>query len=148
MTLSRADQFPTAPQARVERWMRYGAWEREFFPKLLGMRVEEVRLGYARLAMDYHPRLDQPAGVVHGGVISALLDSACVPAIGSLFDEVPVMATITQTTNFVGAARGVGLVGEGWVDQQTRSMAFMRSEVLTDAGDSVATASLIFRVKG
>ena len=67
LIVSRAEQFAVLPAAVSTRWLRYGQWEREFFPGLLGLRVEEVRIDYCRMRLGFRPALEQPAGVVHGG---------------------------------------------------------------------------------
>ena len=77
--MSRAEQFDLLAPDVSERWSRFGHWDRVFFPNLLGMTVQEVRVDYCRMLMPYKPELDQPAGLVHGGAIASLLDAVVVP---------------------------------------------------------------------
>src|SRR5262245_14144262 len=46
------------------------------FSHTLGLRVVDVRQGYARLELDTRDSLKQPAGVLHGGASFGLADTA------------------------------------------------------------------------
>jgi len=51
-------------------------WTADTASRDLGMRIEEVRAGYARLSMTLAPRMAQGHGTAHGGFVFALADSA------------------------------------------------------------------------
>jgi uncharacterized protein (TIGR00369 family) len=51
------------------------------FTQLLGMRLLEIEPGRSRLSMSYRPDLCQPAGIMHGGAIASLVDTAIAHAI-------------------------------------------------------------------
>lgn len=51
-------------------------WENDEASKGLGMKIEEVRLGYARLSMPVRKDMTNGQGNAHGGFIFALADSA------------------------------------------------------------------------
>jgi uncharacterized protein (TIGR00369 family) len=51
------------------------------FNQLLGMKLLEVDPGRARLSMSWRPELCQPAGILHGGMIASLVDTAIAHAI-------------------------------------------------------------------
>lgn len=58
------------------------AYFREFpFNKLLGMELVEVEPGRARLAMSWREDLCQPAGILHGGAMASLADTAIAHSI-------------------------------------------------------------------
>jgi acyl-CoA thioesterase len=50
--------------------------EQEPYPKLLGIRLVDVREGYARCEMIYRDELDNMNGIAHGGAIFSLIDQA------------------------------------------------------------------------
>jgi acyl-coenzyme A thioesterase PaaI-like protein len=81
--VSRADAYEPLPPERAAVWAGYGQWDETYFPKLIGLAVEEVRADYCRMRLPWRAELTQPAGVVHGGAIAALVDSVVVPSIGS-----------------------------------------------------------------
>src|SRR5579885_1379489 len=69
-----AARFPPLPADRAARWREFGKWDVPYFPKLVGLELEEARTDYARMRLRWRPELDQPAGVVHGGAIATLID--------------------------------------------------------------------------
>ena len=88
---------------RAERWLGYGKWEREYYPKLVGFHAELVKRDFCRMRLNYKPSLDQPAGVVHGGAIASLIDSVVVPAIGSAYDANVNFVTVNLQVQYLGA---------------------------------------------
>src|SRR5690242_12166556 len=99
------EAFAALPEHRLRRWSRFGAWERPYFPSLVGVQVEELRADYCRLRLPYRPELDQPGGAVHGGAIATLIDTVVVPAIGAGYDDVPAMLTQSMNISYLGAIR-------------------------------------------
>ena len=82
---------------------------REFMPlcATLGVRAEEYTADQVVLSLDWAPTLCTANGILHGGVIMALADSAggtC--AFLNLPGDAVGTATIESKTNFLGAVRG------------------------------------------
>lgn len=71
------------------------------FWKVLGIEVTEMDEGYARLVMPFDEKLTQPYGLVHGGALFALADSAAAVAIGSVVEPVKKFVTIEMKINFL-----------------------------------------------
>lgn len=71
------------------------------FYQLLGMKIEEVREGYARLSMKIEKKHTQLLNTVHGGATASLADSAAAwAAFGSSnLEGVPV--TVEMKINFL-----------------------------------------------
>lgn len=140
-------EFDELPPARAAAWSRFGRWETVYFPSLVGLTVDEVRLDYCRMRLPYRPELDQPAGVVHGGALATLIDTVVVPAIGGGYDEVPVMLTLSMNIAYVGAVRGEDAVAHGWVTRRGRSVVFCEAAVVSASGAPAATGSLVYQVR-
>jgi uncharacterized protein (TIGR00369 family) len=114
----------------------------------VGLQLEEVRAGYARLRLPARPEVAQVAGVIHGGALATLIDTSAVPALGTHQQDQPEMLTVSMTVNFVGVVSGEDAIGEAWVESSGRSLAFVRVEVCgADSRALAATASLVFRVR-
>lgn len=141
-----AERFPPLPPDRAATWSRFGRWDTTYFPTLVGLEVEEIRTDYCRMRLPFRPELNQPAGVVHGGAIATLVDTVVVPAVGSGYDAMPRMVTVTMNVQFLGAVAGCDAVAEGWVEQRGRSLVFCRAEVRTDDGRPAANATLVYKV--
>jgi len=147
MTSWRAEEFDLLPRSVAERWANF-CTEREtrWFPNLLGIRVEELRRDYARLSMPWRPDLNQPQGLMHGGAIATLIDTAVVPAIGTAYDDDRPFSTIEMSVRYLGPVSQEDLVAEGWVSRRGRRVVFCDVEVRTASAVKVATGSLIYVV--
>jgi uncharacterized protein (TIGR00369 family) len=143
----RANQYLPMPPSRLARWSNFGKWETEWFPKHLGIEVEEIRQDYARMRLAYRPELQQPAGVVHGGVIASMVDTVVVPAVGGGYDEPTQMFTIDISLRFLAPIINEDLVAEGWIVQRGRSIVFCDAEVRGGTSGAIAaSANLVYKI--
>lgn len=144
---TRADRFAAAPPEVQARWQTFGAWDRTYFPSLVGLVVEEVRTDYCRMRMPYRPELEQPAGVVHGGAIATLVDTVVVPAVGQAYPPDTRYSTVDMHVQYLAALTASDAVAEGWIVRRGKTMVFCEAEVL-DAGSGrlVARGLLTYHV--
>jgi len=143
-----AHRFPPLAPERLAIWDDFADWpDAMWFPKFLGLQVEEIRQDYARLRLPYRPEYEQPAGVLHGGAITSLIDTAVVPAVGSAYATRAEMLTLSLNVSFLGAVRKEDAVAEGWVTQRGRSIVFCDVVVHSASGAPAATASLVYKVR-
>jgi uncharacterized protein (TIGR00369 family) len=141
-----AERFAPLPEETASRWSQFSAWNRTYFPGLVGLQLEEVRTDYCRMRLPHRSELDQPAGVVHGGALATLIDTVVVPAIASAYDLGWNFLTLNLDMQFLGAVVGEDAIAEGWVEQRGRSIVFCRAEVTTAGGKRAATGSLTYKV--
>ena len=144
--MSRAEQFPELAPERLERWSKFGRWDTVWYPKFLGIEVEEVRQDYARMRLPYRPEFRQPAGVVHGGVVASVLDTVVVPAVGSAYDDVRRLFTIDMQVRFLAPVVEEDIVAEGWVVQRGRQIVYCDAEARTASGTVAATSTTVYKV--
>ena len=83
------------------------------FARHLGIELEEIDAGTATLGFEIKPELKQNHGVVHGGAIASLIDSATAFAIISLLPPDEHATTVDLTISYLrpltkGRARAVG----------------------------------------
>lgn len=145
----RADQFEQLSDESLQRWANFGRWpDRTYFPAVLGLEVEEIRLGYCRMRLPYNPDFEQPAGVVHGGALASLVDTVVVPAIGSAYAPGEVdYATVTMNVNYLRGVRQTDVTAEGWVTKRGRSMVFCQVVAwTTDYDKPVLEGSLVYTI--
>jgi uncharacterized protein (TIGR00369 family) len=112
----------------------------------VGLGLEEVRTDYARMRLPFRPELNQAAGVLHGGAIATLIDTAVVPAIGSGYEQMPLMFTVNMLVQYLDAVRGEDAIAEAWVEKRGRSLVFTRVEVRTASDVLAATGTLVYKV--
>lgn len=117
----------------------------------LGIEVDELGDGTARLRLPFAAHVATMGDVVHGGAIAALADTAAMAASWATDDPMPADpagATVTLHTDFLAAARSSDLVAEATVLRRGGRMCFVRVDV-RDAGEQlVATASATYRLGG
>lgn len=139
-----AEQFDLLPQAAQERWSSFGNWDQTYFPNLVGIRLDEIRRDYARMSLPWRPELNQPQGLIHGGVVATLIDTVVVPAIGSAYDGPRRFATIEMSVRYLNTIRQEDLVAEGWVTKRGSRIVFCEVEVRTASAVKVAEGNLIY----
>ena len=120
--------------------------------KALGMTVQEVDRGSAVIAMPYDTKLigDPKTGVIHGGAVSALMDTCCGAAVMSHPDNPLGTATIDLRIEYLRAAvPGQAITASATCYHVTRNVAFVRATA-HDADDQtpVAMATGTFTVEG
>jgi len=119
------------------------------FGQMLGFRVTEWRDGYVRMEMDVRPEHLNRSGVLHGGIISALLDTACGYA-GTWCTKkrhVRWAVTVSLTTHFTGQARGGTLTTVGRKRGGGRKIFFASAEVLDENGQVLGFGDSVQRYR-
>ncbi|MEM7296101.1 MAG: PaaI family thioesterase [Pseudomonadota bacterium] len=117
----------------------------------LSIRVSDVAEGAAWLAMPYDMRLvgDPETGVIHGGAVSALMDTAGGVAVITHPEGVMSTATLDLRIDYMRAAEpGQPITAHAICHHMTRSVAFVRATATEGTGDTpVAIATGTFVVE-
>lgn len=71
------------------------------FARLLGIELDEVGIGTATLGLNVRPDLKQNHGVVHGGAIASLIDTATAFAIITLLEPAERVTTVDLTISYL-----------------------------------------------
>lgn len=119
------------------------------FLRFLGTSLDEWRDGYVCVSLPLSDRHMNRAGTVHGGVLMTLLDHA--GGYCGLFCTVPgnrrYAVTLSLTSNFVAQSNSGKLLTIGERVRAGSKVFFSKSEVRTDTGVVVATASGVYRYR-
>lgn len=108
--------------------------------KKLGLRLDTLEPDLVRIAMPFDKSNVTVGRIVHGGAITALMDTAGAAASASAANmaEVTGGATSNLAISFIAAAEGVDLVAEAAVIQ--RSSRQTVSDISVRAGDGTLVA--------
>ena len=106
------------------------------FTDHLGFTLLEWREDFARIALDLQPFHLNRNGIAHGGVILSLIDDTAGAAGNwcSVPGNLRLSVTVDLTVSFVGRAAAGRLTATARVIGQGRSMFFVRTDVVDDAG--------------
>jgi uncharacterized protein (TIGR00369 family) len=113
----------------------------------LGIELVEAGEDRARLRMPFKPELVTVGDVVHGGAISALLDTAGMVASWSNDVEPETLdgATVSMSVQFAAPARGCDLIADAVVSRRGRSLCFVDVRVADPDGTVVASGQMVHR---
>jgi uncharacterized protein (TIGR00369 family) len=135
---------PDAPLPfELDRWVDLAPFERT-----LGMRIESSGGGEAVLTMPFTVKLAQGKGLLHGGAITTLADTAAAMAIKTLLPENTHFATVEMTTRFLAPVRSGSISARAKAEQDEDRERIYRAEVFVsdDTGAVVAEFWSEFRL--
>jgi uncharacterized protein (TIGR00369 family) len=118
------------------------------FIGLLGIRLLAIGADEARLELPYRRELATAGDIVHGGAISALIDSAAATAAWSSHDPAKGTrwGTVGVSISLLAPARGQTLVARARVSRRGRSICFCHVDVEDREATRIAEALVTYRL--
>ena len=119
----------------------------------LGMELQSIDAGTAVISMPYDTKLvgDPKTGVIHGGAVSALMDTSCGAAVMSHPSSPAGTATMDLRIEYLRAATpGQTITTTATCYHVTRSVAFVRAQATdadTDSPVAIATGTFTVEAK-
>jgi uncharacterized protein (TIGR00369 family) len=116
--------------------------------KLLGWTPLDARPqdGWIRIGFDGKPEFCNPAGLIQGGILSAMLDDTMGPAVFVKTEGRLYTATISMNISFLAPAEIGPIFGEATVVQLGKTIAFTNGKLMNKAGRLLATATASARL--
>ena len=118
----------------------------ESFGRTLGLRVVDVRRGWALLELDVRPGLKQPAGVLHGGASFGLADTAVAVALRPLYGTGAVLLTIEMKINYLEPIVDGIVAAEAYVVRSSRRSAYAEVDLWAH-GKLAARANTTYMIR-
>ena len=110
------------------------------YAQLLGINFEDATRGAASLSMDARPELERFGGIMHGGALASLADSASAFAVLSTLDGGEQTVTVDLTLHYLRPATEGKLMAHARVLRGGRRVATVSVEIYNESGALVVTA--------
>jgi len=107
------------------------------FPSHMGFRLTEMDWDYARVTLPVKQCHMQPYQILHGGVISTLIDTA---TFWSVFPRIPAedgLVNVDLKLNYLKAVVGGTLTAEGRCLRFGRSVSYAEASIKSDKGELI-----------
>lgn len=114
------------------------------FVQELGVRLVEIEDGRAVLSLPFRPELATVGDMVHGAAIAGLMDITAMAAswAGTDIPEKLRGVTVSMSTEFINAAHGEDLIGEGKLLRRGASPCAVEMEIRTAADGNLVAKGL------
>ena len=117
-------------------------FETNHFPRSLGIELELIEQGRARLSLEVKQQHLQLAGVMHGGAIATLIDTAVAFAIVGASGPNARFTTIEMKVNYLSAIREGRIIAEAKLIRDGRRIVVADCDVW-DANGRLAAKGLL-----
>jgi uncharacterized protein (TIGR00369 family) len=112
------------------------------------MEIESIEPDRVRVRLPFRGEVTTVGEVVHGGALSALVDTAATAAAwaGADLTASPRGTTVALTINFLAAARGVDVVADARVVRRGRTLTVCEVRVESASGTLVAVGLVTYKL--
>ena len=124
------------------------AFARVPFVHLLGIKLGEAERGAATLYLDARDELGRMEGIMHGGVIASLIDTAAAFAVITLLEPLQTTATADLTVHYLRPVLGGQIRAHARVLRAGRGLVSVAVEVRSDGEELIATALTTYVKRG
>ncbi len=125
----------------LENWISCAPFE-----KLLNMKIINAKNAQATLTMPFHYDYTQGAGLMHGGAIVSLADTAVVMAIKSILPPMTHFATIKMDSKFLAPAKKGIITAKATAKRQGERTITGTATVFDESDKPVLKFSSTFRI--
>jgi len=118
------------------------------FVRLLGLEFVAAERGSATFALEVREELTRMGGILHGGAVVSLMDTAAAYAVHTLLEPGGRTVTVDLTVHFLRPA-GTGRVeARARVIRKGRRVLILNVEAQDDAGTLIATSTMTYYTQG
>lgn len=136
---STATELTTDELARLQ-----AAFAQVSYARLLGMEFVRAARGTATFALDTRDELTRMGGILHGGAIVSLMDTAAAFAVHTLLDASARTVTVDLTIHFLRPVSAGRVESRATVLRAGRRILILNVEATDQTGALVATATTTY----
>ena len=119
-------------------------FEINHFPRLLGIEIDSVEPGRARLSVEIRKELLQLQGIMHGGAIATLIDTAVAFAIVGASEPDARFTTVELKVNYLSPIREGRVVADARLIRDGRRIVVADCDVFDGNGRLAAKGLLTY----
>jgi uncharacterized protein (TIGR00369 family) len=136
---------PEIPSEELERLREI--FSRISYVRLLGLEFVSAERGSAAFALEAREELMRMGGILHGGAVFSLLDTAAAFAVHTILGPDDRTVTIDFTVHFLRPFGSGRLQARARVLRAGRRIAFLNVEATDPAGVLIATATTTYAIQ-
>jgi uncharacterized protein (TIGR00369 family) len=121
--------------------------EKNNFRNLIGVKIEDISEGFATLSLPIRDDLLQSGNVVHGGVLSVLIDSVVGTAVRTVLSTDEYSVTAEMNINYFRPAIRGKIFAEGKLVHIGKSLIVGVGDIKDEDGRLLATGRATYAVK-
>lgn len=114
------------------------------FEALLGMKVLQMEPGFSRIELPFRSELTQPSGVVHGGAIASLADTAVALSLKGLVEEEDRYYTVNLTIKYRAPFKEGSAIAEARIAKFKARVVLGEVIVQDSNSNTLAVANITF----
>jgi uncharacterized protein (TIGR00369 family) len=119
------------------------------FSRNLGMEVEDVSQGYARLRLHFKPENTTAGDALHGGAIASLIDTTGAMAAWTTAEIATPKcfgSTVSVNVNYLSGAIGEDILAEGRILKRGKEIIYTDVRVTNQSGKLLAQGTVTYRI--
>ncbi|HYX40186.1 MAG TPA: PaaI family thioesterase [Pyrinomonadaceae bacterium] len=117
------------------------------YARLLGLELVEVARGTAVLSLTVRPELTRMEGIMHGGALASLMDTASAFAVLTLLAPAEQTVTVDLTIHFLRPVSSGRVQARAHVLRAGRRLVTVAIEATNEAEELVATALTTYAIR-
>lgn len=138
---------PEALRQAHQQQFKLDAWiDTSPFETLLGLNIVEAKAGHAVLTLPFTVKLSNGGGVMHGGALTSLADTAVAMAIKSLLPEGTDFVTTQLSVEFLAPVLEGGVTANARVEGTDGRRFSGECDLCGDRGEVYARMTTTFKV--
>ncbi len=118
------------------------------YVRLLGLEFVSAGRGEAVFAVEARGELTRMGGILHGGAVVSLMDTAAAFAVHTLLDPAGRTVTVDLTVHFLRPAGAGRVEARARVLRRGRRVIILNVEATDGAGELIATSTMTYYTQG